>query len=304
MQQQMILREVAHRVFAAELAQAKVELKGDDERAPNFVLTPLGAKVNRVFLVGVLTECEDIGQDGREMWRGRVSDPTGLFTVYAGEYQPEAMQALSRLEVPCFVAITGKARTYEPEPGQLFLSVRPETVQEVDEATRDEWLLETAEHTHLRLRALEQVATGQAATPDALITMGIPPVVAEGAFLVKDHYGEVDTTTYRDMLLETLGLLEAGGAVPVHEAGAEPVATRTISAPDVEPGDDDEALLGFVVATVEGLLAAHPDGAPWDEIVDAAKAKKHSEEEVEEAINILIDRGVLYEPILSRLKLA
>jgi uncharacterized protein len=247
-----------------------------------------------------------MGQDGREMWRARISDPTGLFTVYAGEYQPEAMQALSRLEVPCFVAITGKARTYEPEPGQLYVSVRPETVQEVDEATRDEWILEAAEQTHQRVTAVERALTGRAASPDALIDTGMPPLVAEGAFLAKDHYGEVDTRMYRTMLLETLGHLEIGGAVPVHTAPAPPASglPRSAMQKDEAASDDDDELLRLVVDTVERLLAEHPDGAPWDEIVDAAKAAKRSEDEVEEAINILIDRGVLYEPILSKLKLA
>lgn len=74
-------REVAHRVFAAEFGQANVEIKGTEERAPSFVLTPLGAKVNRLLFVGVLTSAEKVN-DG-DMWRARVSDPTGVFTLYS-----------------------------------------------------------------------------------------------------------------------------------------------------------------------------------------------------------------------------
>src|SRR6266705_1127868 len=47
--------------------------------APSYVVTPLGAKVNRVFVVGVITDVENVGSDIQPMWRARVSDPTGTF---------------------------------------------------------------------------------------------------------------------------------------------------------------------------------------------------------------------------------
>ncbi|MFW6265140.1 MAG: DNA-binding protein, partial [Halanaeroarchaeum sp.] len=83
-------REVARRVFAAEFNDATYTFKeSDDERAPLYALLPTGERVNRVFIVGTLTETEDIGNEN-EYWRGRVVDPTGTFFVYAGQYQPEA----------------------------------------------------------------------------------------------------------------------------------------------------------------------------------------------------------------------
>jgi uncharacterized protein len=305
MQQQAILREVAHRVFAKELTAATVELRGEDERAPNFVLSPLGAKMNRVFLVGVLVEAEDMGQDGREMWRGRISDPTGVVTIYAGEFQPEAMQVLSRLETPCFVAVSGKVRTYEPEPGQLFISVRPETITKVDEATRDQSIIAAAEHTHARLRAMEAVRSGEASSPEDLLNHGIPGVIAEGAFLAKEKYAETDLAAYRGMLLDTLALVQEGRAIPVHEAvgGSDNVAT-TSGSPATTTTDEDEELMKLVISIVEDLLKENEDGAPWDDILEAAQKQNHTEDAVEEAINMLIDRGVLYEPILSKLKIA
>ncbi|HWG91390.1 MAG TPA: glycerol dehydrogenase, partial [Candidatus Thermoplasmatota archaeon] len=43
-------------------------------------------------------------------------------------------------------------------------------------------------------------------------------------------------------------------------------------------------------------------GAPWEEIVAQAGKKKISEEQVEEALNSLMDKGLIYEPVLGRLK--
>src|SRR5674476_1114301 len=97
-------REVARRVFAQELRDSDLTSKDEsDQYAPQYILTPTGAKVNRIFIVGTLIEKEDIGTDS-EYWRGRVSDPTGTFTIYAGQYHPEASQFLSNCELPVFVS--------------------------------------------------------------------------------------------------------------------------------------------------------------------------------------------------------
>jgi len=60
-------REVAYRIFAQELRDTAVALERDleDVYAPQYVLSPTGAKINRVFVVGTLTEKEDIGHRHR-----------------------------------------------------------------------------------------------------------------------------------------------------------------------------------------------------------------------------------------------
>ncbi|MBM4237797.1 MAG: hypothetical protein FJ151_04860, partial [Euryarchaeota archaeon] len=129
----MISREVAWRVFAAEYNSSNLEVKGQEERAPSYVITPLGAMVNRLFVVGVVTDMENTGTDEEPLWRGRVTDPTGTFYVSAGQYQPEAAMAMSRIQPPAFLAVVGKSRTYSPEEGTLYVSVRPERLTVVDE---------------------------------------------------------------------------------------------------------------------------------------------------------------------------
>ncbi|MFC6725032.1 RPA family protein, partial [Halobium palmae] len=155
MSQSVPSREVARRVFAEEFNDAGYTFKeSDDERAPVYALLPTGERANRVFLVGTLTEKEDVGDDS-EYWRGRIVDPTGTFFVYAGQYQPEAASALRELEPPAYVAVVGKPRTYETDDGQVNVSVRPESITEVDAATRDRWVVETAERTLDRVAAFD-----------------------------------------------------------------------------------------------------------------------------------------------------
>ncbi len=147
------MREVAHRVFAGEFRDASHQFKeSDDERAPSYLLLPTGEKANRVFVVGTLTEKDDIGQDG-EYWRARVVDPTGTFLVYASQYQPEATEVIRETEPPEYVAVVGKPDTYEPDDGDVITSIRPESVNVVDADTRDTWIQETAERTMDRIEA-------------------------------------------------------------------------------------------------------------------------------------------------------
>ncbi|WP_224270355.1 RPA family protein [Haloprofundus salinisoli] len=156
MSQSAPTREVARRVFAQEFNDAAYTFKeSDDERAPVYLLLPSGAQANRVFLVGTLTEKEDVGEDN-EYWRGRIVDPTGTFFVYAGQYQPEAASTLRDLDAPAYVSIVGKPRTYETDDGTVNVSVRPESISEVDAATRDRWVVETAERTLERVERFEE----------------------------------------------------------------------------------------------------------------------------------------------------
>jgi hypothetical protein len=184
-------RETAYRVFAAEFDDATVDYQeSDEERAPNYVITPTGARANRLFVVGVLTEIESVNED---VLRARIVDPTGAFVVYAGQYQPDEMAALERLDPPAFVAVTGKARTFQPEDSdRVFTSIRPESITTVDAATRDRWVVRTAEHTVERVGTLAAAADLDASGDDlqaALEGRGVPTPTASGAALALEGYG-------------------------------------------------------------------------------------------------------------------
>ncbi len=150
-------REVARRVFAREFNDATYTFKeSDDDRAPVYVLLPTGERANRVFVVGTLTETQDVGEDS-EYWQGRIVDPNGgTFFTYAGQYQPDAASMLRELEPPAYVAVVGKPRTYETDEGEINVSIRPESITKVDESVRDRWVVETAERTLDRIKAVSE----------------------------------------------------------------------------------------------------------------------------------------------------
>ena len=184
-------REVAYRLFAAEFEDADLSYsESDEERAPNYVVTPTGARVNRLFLVGVLTEVEAAGED---ILRARVVDPTGAFVVYAGQYQPEAQAFFDRAEPPMFVAVTGKARTFQPEDSDVtYTSVRPENVNEVSAETRDRWSVGTARQTLSRVATMARALDREERGDDLrrlLEEQGVDVGLAAGIPLAIDHYG-------------------------------------------------------------------------------------------------------------------
>jgi hypothetical protein len=191
MSQSVPTREVARRVFASEFNDAAYTFKeSDDERAPVYLLLPTGERANRVFLVGTLTEKEDVGEDN-EYWRGRIVDPTGTFFVYAGQYQPEAASTLRDLEPPAYVAVVGKPRTYETDDGSVNVSVRPESITEVDAATRDRWVVETARRTLERIEAFDDEANEYARMADREYDLSLGPY-REGLISALESLDETD----------------------------------------------------------------------------------------------------------------
>ena len=152
-------REPARRVFAAELRETTYQFKdGTDDMSPSYILLPTGQRCNRVFIVGTLTE-KRRSEGENVFYKIRIVDPTGTFFISAGSYQPEALQQLSSIEPPEFVAVIGKPNLFESPDGRTLISVRAESIIKVDRMVRDCWILDTAERT------LERVETTES-TPD------------------------------------------------------------------------------------------------------------------------------------------
>ncbi|MHB9286171.1 RPA family protein [Halobacteriales archaeon Cl-PHB] len=249
-------REVAYRLFAAEFDDADLSYsESDEERAPNYVVTPTGARVNRLFVVGVLTEVENVSED---VLRARVVDPTGAFVLYAGQYQPDEQAFLERADPPTFVAVTGKARTFQPDDSdQVFTSVRPESISTVDAETRDRWTVQAAEQTIDRVDSMATALALGLDGPDrreALVDRGVEEGVAEGIDLAIDHYGTTPTylAEVREMAVDGAKLVAdrvdevTTVSVPPNASGdvmatdlldepVEPAASTTETAPTSEP---------------------------------------------------------------------
>jgi len=142
------------RMLMLELVGTTIQLQNGekDSYQPSIYLSPTGAEVNRVLVAGVAVEKEDVGSDN-SFWRVRIVDPTGASFVYAGQYQPEAMKAIQKLEVPSFVIVSGKLSHYTPEQGgETIVSIRAESIAPVSLELRDHALADIAMHTARRIQ--------------------------------------------------------------------------------------------------------------------------------------------------------
>ncbi len=207
-------REVAKRVFAEELKSSNYSFRdGVDQNqyAPSYLLTPTGAKCNRVFVVGTLTEKDNIGTD-KEYWRGRVVDPTGSILIYAGEYQPEAAHILANMEAPSYVAVVGKPNLYQTDDGNIIISLRAESISRVDENTRDQWIIDTARCTLERLDAMKNASptpvSSDFTTADNVPASSYSSTPTQDTDRAMQHY-QTDIGQFREMVLRALISLKA-----------------------------------------------------------------------------------------------
>jgi RPA family protein len=243
-------REVAKRLFAREFNDATYTFKeSEDELAPNYTLLSTGDRVNRLFFAGTLTETNDVGSDS-EYWQGRVVDPTGTFYIYAGQYQPEAASTLRQIETPTYVTVAGKPRSYETDDGNTNVAVRPESITQVDEPTRDRWVVETADQTIDRLQAFD------AETNDY-------------AQMAREEYGE-RLSPYREAAieaLESLDVTDASAAAATSEEASDAAGS------DSSAGDTEQ---------IEADTEAHASGGSEESVgsTESTETEKSSSAEL------------------------
>jgi len=287
-------REVAWRIFAREYSDSAQLLRAEEERMPNYILTPTGARVNRLLAMGVLVDVENKGTEEEPLWWAKINDPTGFFFVFAGQHQREAAAVLSTLKPPAFVAVVGKIRTYTPPGGdRMYTSIRAESVKVVSEADYNCWILDAARSLKERLSALSMALDTPEPTVDGLTAKGVRKEIAEGVLMALESYGNINMRRYRDMLISSLQFL-----LPEYEN--MPLVSSQASGVEEDAGAGEE-VLEKILSIIEELDTT-PQGALWEDIMDRAREMGIGEEELEEGLNILVDRGEVYEPTLGRIK--
>lgn len=293
----MITREVAWRVFASEYNSSTLEIKGEGEKAPSYVVTPLGAMVNRIFIVGLITDLQNNGTEQEPYWRALLSDGMSKYYIYAGKYNPEATVMLSKLEPPAYVAVVGKSRTYSPEEGKFFVSIRPEKIVTVDESVKDNWVLDAARSTLQRIECMEEALQMESPTIDALVNLGYNRALADGVVRALAHYGQVDLNRYRGMVLEAVEQLLPDRAGELTILTDAPTSGPEEIEFEEDDGDKEELVLKLI-----DKLDTNKKGAPLADLIREAAKAGIGEVELEEINNSLLDKGLIYEPTIGKMK--
>lgn len=297
----MMARETAWRMFAGELNSSSVTVRGDEEKSPSYLITRLGAMVNRVLVAGVLTEKENIGSEDEPLWRGRIQDVSGNFFINVGKFQPEAAASIADIDVPAFVAVVGKVRTYTSDDGRVFVSIRPETIVQVDEETRNRWILSSAKSLWERLVKMKKAVAVNSTSSKELIAAGFSPEEAEGIDSALNNYGMPDSGPYMKTIQNALRMLLPDSEIDFgfpediddspDEIDLDPVQSAA------ERRDMEDTILRLI-----SELDMDGKGALREEVEKHAEAEGITAAELEEISDALMDNGAIYEPDLKRLK--
>jgi hypothetical protein len=280
-----IERETAKRIFAREFNDSNLQYGEKMDRAPNYIISPTGAVCNRIFIVGVLTEVENIGSEGQTLYRARIADPTGVFTIYAGQYQPHSASFLSKAITPSYIAVAGKARIFTPEEKSFYTSIRPEEINTVDEYIRDRWVYHTARLTADRIRVMEKALSSGYRGNELSRLIEEYTEDYTGVSKAVDHYQVTLNTieAYRQMTVHALTSI----AGPIRDKGAE----------ETDEKSPEDILWDTIAALDEG------SGVSYEKLLGEMEKLGFTEPMVDSAINSLMDSGKCYEPRIGILKL-
>jgi RPA family protein len=278
-------REPAYPVLIQDLiSSSKEEVMTEDGYQRNFFVTITGARVFRIVVAGVLMDMTDIGSDGSPIYRLRVADPTGGISFTIGRYSPELQKTAGELITTYPVVVIGKVSSFISKKGDEVITINPEIVRHISKDERSMWNFMATRDAMSRLWKLE----GNGPLPGRWMEIARPEDPRGGE--------EVDEKA-KNMLRDTLRFLNKA----TFAKELENVALRPRAPEGEEKGIDpleeyEDMVLGMINDLDKG------SGTRWDELVDHVDRNRLSRDIVEEVVSNLLDKGLVYEPVLGYLK--
>jgi len=306
----MSLREPAWRVTARELESALEEEKGEGERPATYLLSPFGARMNRVLLTGNLSPAESIGrEESQAFWRARLTDPTGAVAVTAGSFQPRAMAQLRSASVPRPAIVVGKVHLFRGRDGVGYVSVRAEAVRSVAEAEERAMLADIVRQTLDRLDLVERLEKEPGLSEEAVRNEGIPSARLRAAKESRSRYPNVDRPAFRRELGNAIRRVAGESGPSRATVPAPPTVTVTRAPPPRPPSPPlsaaERAEESLFLDQLDEIADVSADGyADLKEVLARVSAHGLVGERAEEILNRLEEDGVLEEPIVGKLRRA
>ncbi len=293
------MRQPAIRLFAKEYEQSDLIEQGSGEFDPSFVITKLGAKVNRMLVAGLLERMERRDTDNGANYRGSLRDPTGLHMFNVGSFQPELHTEMEELLAlhdkgdPILLLAIGKSNSYTRDDGGVFTSIRLEEFTQIDGEGYARWLVDTSDAT---LRRIEFVQRSRDLDPSSedFKKVGIPADLTDGLIKGRGHYLEVDTD---DFMLGVLQALDrASGNMTTLTTESIDTGSDGVSESD---GDDNEVR----AMIVEYLKSNDPgDGVHYDQLMEHLATCGISRSQGEVTADALQEEGEVYEASFGYLR--
>ncbi len=304
--QQRSRRQTATRLFAREFYESSLPDGGQGEYDPRYIVTKLGARVNRMFVAGVIERLERRDTERGPMFSGAVRDPTGLHLWSVGSFRPELHIEMEELVARFdggdrfLMACIGKSNHYTTEDGGFRCRMQMEDYAIIDREVYATWLVDTANHTMRRIDALGKAQSAETSDSNTLRDAGVPEDLVDGLGLAMNHYGDWDAEGYKVGVLQALSAAEGRiTSFEEHEAVSTSEESTTDEAIEDEETEDEsvespppsDGDLDIETVVLE-IIAEHagPEGIDYDSIMKHCAQRGLSDEDsIEDVIYALRD---------------
>ncbi|MBJ23182.1 MAG: hypothetical protein CMB64_00790 [Euryarchaeota archaeon] len=286
-------RQPAIRILAQEYSESTLKQQGNGEFDPAFIITKLGAKVNRLIAMGLLELMERRETSSGLFWTGRIRDPTGLHFFSIGTFQPEELQIqadelLAKFQQgePVLIMMVAKSSMRQSDEGSIFTGLRPEEIIVIDTKQYANLLVDACDATLRRIDAYRNSNKFESTTSE--YKKGeIPSDLIEGLLLSKEHYGEIDSEFHKLNVLRSLAIAEGDSPqVQLPETDVEPSPENNS---DSEELNYKSLIEEFIKLNDKG------NGVDFESIVDYCLKNNGERETSEISIENMVDDGELFE---------
>ncbi|MED5485647.1 MAG: hypothetical protein VYE59_03425 [Candidatus Thermoplasmatota archaeon] len=289
-------RQPAIRILAQEYSESTLKQQGSGEFDPAFIITKLGAKVNRLVAMGLLELMERRESSSGLFWTGRIRDPSGLHFFSIGTFQPEELQiqadellARFQQEEPVRIMMVAKSSMRQSDEGSIFTGLRPEEIRIIDSKEYANLLIEACDSTMKRIEAFRNSEKIEQ-THSEYKKAGIPNDLIEGLLLSRGHYGEIDSEFHKLNVLRALAIAE-GGSNQTELVNEEIIPKEMVSEESINSNEVNyKEIITKYIETNDG-----PNGVDFESIVDYCMKNNGERETSEITIENMVEDGELFE---------
>lgn len=267
-------RESSKWISSRELKDTTfIEEMPEGERGKPFVVTPLGTRVKRILVSGVVT-----AKSKEETYtKLTVADNIGPFyvTVFNSEYQPETKEIADSIELNSVVTIMGRVNTFKTEDGVIYININPEKIMHADAVMMKYWTDRCQRIAMRKILAIGEMSKLDSPDKAKIVAMGYSEEEAECAMRHLEHYKSYNLQGMQEAITSASSVSEAQGA-------------------DASLKDE-----------VYSFIKSHADpqkGCKYEDIVAHMKGKNIDQAETDEFLNLLGSEGEIYEVALKRYK--
>jgi len=284
-------RQPAIRILAQEYSESTLKQQGSGEFDPAFIITKLGAKVNRLVAMGLLELMERRDSSSGVFWTGRIRDPSGLHFFSIGTFQPEEIQiqadellARFQQEEPVLIMMVAKSSMRQSDEGSIFTGLRPEEIKIIDSQQYAHLLVDACDATMRRIETFRNSAELEPTFAEYK-KAGIASDLIDGILLSREHYGDIDSEFHKLNVLRSLAIAEGDTSqtqLPKDEIKNEKIEnTQEI---------DYNALISQCIGKNDD-----PNGVDFETIVGYCLNHNGERDNSEVAIENMVEDGELFE---------